>query len=160
MVSWGREREREVLFVLVLADFSLLCFVFVGMHLLQRDGEFLLGHDLFLKRVGTIFYEFIENVEKDCVQKSMDDLKSTTRYVTWSLHNKNKAGLKSVFKESDGSESDGGKSEQETLIDLLEGSLWTRKLGSISEDIVAALVCRIFEGIRDFFVQAIELKVS
>ena len=47
------------------------------------------------------------------MSKAMDDLKSTTRYVTWSLHNKNKAGLKSVFKESEGSESDGGKSEQE-----------------------------------------------
>ncbi len=52
----------------------------IGMHLLQRDGEFLNGHDLFLKKVGSIYYNFIEECEKDCIQKCFDDLKSTTRY--------------------------------------------------------------------------------
>ncbi|QDZ22638.1 dynamin-like protein [Chloropicon primus] len=153
----------------------------IGMHLLQRDGEFLNGHDLFLKRVGSIYYSFIEQCEKDCIQKCLDDLKSTTRYVTWSLHNKNRAGLRSVFQQvSTSSESaaaavGGSKdrrdqqkeasstaevSPQEQLVDLLEGTLWTRRLGSISEDVVAALVCRIFEGIRDFYVQSMELKFN
>ena len=158
----------------------------IGMHLLQRDGEFLNGHDLFLKRVGSIYYSFIEQCEKDCIQKCLDDLKSTTRYVTWSLHNKNRAGLRSVFQQVSTSEqaaaaaagvpkdrrsqqqardqkeasSTAEVSPQEQLVDLLEGTLWTRRLGSISEDVVAALVCRIFEGIRDFYVQSMELKFN
>jgi len=167
----------------------------IGMHLLQRDGEFLNGHDLFLKKVGSIYYSFIEECEKDCIQKCLDDLKSTTRYVTWSLHNKNRAGLRSVFREqvvggsgpavgvaSEESKKDGGRkkksgnsssgsdasssdedlgtSPQEQLVDLLEGTLWTRRLGSISEDVVAALVCRIFEGIRNFYITSVELKFN
>jgi hypothetical protein len=169
----------------------------IGMHMLQRDGEFLNGHDLFLKRVGSIYYNFIEKCEKECIQKCLDDLKSTTRYVTWSLHNKNRAGLRSVFqqvsssadkaagsggvpgsaaKEKEGRNSSSSQkqardqqkeatssaevSPQEQLVDLLEGTLWTRRLGSISEDVVAALVCRIFEGIRDYYVQSMELKFN
>jgi len=38
--------------------------------------------------------------------------------------------------------------------------MWNRTLGSTSEDIVAALVCQIFEGIRDHFVQSVELKFN
>ena len=33
-------------------------------------------------------------------------------------------------------------------------------MGSSQEDIVAALVCQIFEGIRDHFVQSVELKFN
>ena len=163
----------------------------IAMHLLQRDGEFLNGHDLFLKRVGSIYHNYVEQLEKDCIAKCLDDLKSVTRYVTWSLHNKDKAGLKTVFANlslSDGASNggssggsgatpkdkrgDGGRdsgdsgasdpkaSPQEQLVDLLEGTLWTRRLGSISEDVVAALVCRIFEGIRNYYVQSMELKFN
>ncbi|CAI5508276.1 unnamed protein product [Closterium sp. Naga37s-1] len=37
------------------------------------------------------------------------------------------------------------------LADLLESTLWTRRLAPSSEDIVNALVMQIFEGIRDHF---------
>ena len=46
------------------------------------------------------------------------------------------------------------------MMDVLENTLWNRTLGSMSEEIVAALVCQIFEGIRDHFVQAVELKFN
>lgn len=45
------------------------------------------------------------------------------------------------------------------LADILEGSLWTRRLAPSSEDLVNALVARIFYGVRDHFVLSTELKV-
>lgn len=38
--------------------------------------------------------------------------------------------------------SDGGNA----VVDVLENTLWNRQLGAMSEEIVAALVCQIFEG--------------
>jgi len=38
----------------------------VAMYLLQRDGQCLNGHDLFLKRVGACYHAFIDEVEKAC----------------------------------------------------------------------------------------------
>ena len=32
------------------------------------------------------------------------------------------------------------------MMDVLENTLWNRQLGIMSEEIVAALVCQIFEG--------------
>jgi hypothetical protein len=32
----------------------------IAMFLLQRDGQFLNGHDLFLKRVGAAYHAFLE----------------------------------------------------------------------------------------------------
>lgn len=69
----------------------------IAMHLLQRDGQFLTGHELFLKRVGGSFHGFIEFVEKMCRSKCLEDLQSTTRYVTWSLHTKSRASLKAML---------------------------------------------------------------
>ena len=69
------------------------------------------------------------------------------------------------------------------VMDVLENTLWNRQLGVMSEEIVAALVCQIFEGavlliactqsnwqgeadglcgagIRDHVVQAVELKFN
>ena len=44
----------------------------------------------------------------------------------------------------------GGKSPEATansnMMEVLENTLWNRTLGSMSEEIVAALVCQIFEG--------------
>ena len=34
------------------------------------------------------------------------------------------------------------------MMEVLENTLWNRSLGSMSEEIVAALVCQIFEGER------------
>ena len=33
-----------------------------------------------------------------------------------------------------------------SVMDVLENTLWNRQLGVMSEEIVAALVCQIFEG--------------
>ena len=38
--------------------------------------------------------------------------------------------------------------EDSTMMDVLENTLWNRQLGIMSEEIVAALVCQIFEGVR------------
>jgi hypothetical protein len=44
--------------------------------------------------------------------------------------------------------------------DVIEGTLWNRELGSVSEDVVTALVHQLFEGIRDYLVQATEMKFN
>ena len=67
------------------------------MYLLQRDSQFLNGHDLFLKRVGASYHAFIEEAEKVCRGKCQEDLQSTTRYVTWSLHTKSRSSLKAML---------------------------------------------------------------
>ncbi len=38
--------------------------------------------------------------------------------------------------------------DQMMLAEVLESTLWSRQLGPMSEEVVAALVCQIFEGIR------------
>ena len=69
----------------------------IAMYLLQRDSQFLNGHDLFLKRVGASYHAFIEEAEKVCRGKCQEDLISTTRYVTWSLHTKSRSSLKAML---------------------------------------------------------------
>ena len=44
--------------------------------------------------------------------------------------------------------------------DVLDGTLWNRDLGKMSEEIVATLVCQLFEGIRDHLVQSAEMKFN
>ncbi|XP_058214266.1 dynamin-like protein ARC5 isoform X3 [Rhododendron vialii] len=60
----------------------------ISVHLLQKEGEFLSGHEVFLRRVASAFNRFAESTERACRDKCMEDLVSTTRYVSWSLHNK------------------------------------------------------------------------
>ena len=36
--------------------------------------------------------------------------------------------------------------ESNAVVNVLENTLWNRQLGAMSEEIVAALVCQIFEG--------------
>lgn len=52
-----------------------------------------------------------------------------------------------------------GQSPQARLVDLLESTLWNRRLAPTSEEIVNALVSQIFEGIRDHCVASAEMKV-
>lgn len=179
----------------------------ITLYLLQKDGEYLSGHDVFVRRVTTAFYSFAEATEQSCREKCMEDLTSTTRYVTWSLHNKNRAGLRQFldsFASSEqtslnnaaiigataqdlavGSSANGNKqdtkprSETKTnqafsstevsgvnqtaetrLVDLLESTLWNRRLAPSSEQIVNALVAQIFQGIRDHFLTSAELKFN
>ena len=35
----------------------------IAMYLLQKEGAFLTGHDLFLKRVGAAYHAFLEDAE-------------------------------------------------------------------------------------------------
>lgn len=141
----------------------------IAMHLLQKDGAFLNGHDLFLKRVGAAYHAFVEEVERASRDKCMEDLQSTTRYVSWSLHTKSRASLKAMLSKvkppANPSSGQQGKTgacapNEGNMMEVLENTLWNRTLGSMSEEIVAALVCQIFEGIRDHFVQSVELKFN
>ncbi|GMP39119.1 hypothetical protein CsSME_00010082 [Camellia sinensis var. sinensis] len=131
---------------------------------------------------------------------------STTRYVTWSLHNKNRAGLRHFLDSFGGTEQsttggnsaspglshessfgsmandkhdtkqrsdiklshlasgiDSSTSMQTTemrLADLLDSTLWNRRLAPSSERIVYALVQQIFHGIREYFLVSAELKFN
>ncbi|KAH7575632.1 hypothetical protein JRO89_XS02G0172100 [Xanthoceras sorbifolium] len=178
----------------------------ISIYLLQKDGEYLSGHEVFLRRVASAFNNFAESTERACHEKCMEDLMSTTSYVTWSLHNKNRAGLRqfldsfggteqpavlsnpistSVTQESSlgsvanekqdskprtdvklshlasGVDSSSGIQTTETrLADLLDSTLWNRRLAPSSERIVYALVQQIFHGIREYFLASAELKFN
>jgi GTPase SAR1 family protein len=176
----------------------------IAFFLLQKDREFLSGHDMFLKHVATAFHIFVDSTERSCREKCMEDLMSTTRYVTWSLHSKNQSGLRQFLstlsstndvlpipaivpaaapaaagdgpapapttgnsnKQDNktrlerGESLSSGQTPQARLVDLLESTLWNRRLAPTSEEIVNALVSQIFEGIRDFCVASAEMKFN
>lgn len=59
-----------------------------------------------------------------------------------------------------GNDSSGSVQTTETrLADLLDSTLWNRRLAPSSERIVYALVQQIFHGIREYFLASAELKV-
>ncbi|OMO86878.1 hypothetical protein COLO4_20871 [Corchorus olitorius] len=178
----------------------------ISIYLLQKEGEYLSGHEVFLRRVASAFNNFAESTERACREKCMEDLVSTTRYVSWSLHNKNRAGLRHFLDSFGGTEQssvvvnsvtpgisqeslpgsvaaekhdtklradvklshlssgiDSCSSVQTTetkLADLLDSTLWNRRLGPSSERIVYALVQQIFHGIREYFLASVELKFN
>lgn len=156
----------------------------IALHLLQKDGGGLTGHDLFLKRVGASFHNFVEEVEAATRSRCLEDLTSTTRYVTWSLHTKSSDALNAMLRrmpsvqaQASGSTGGGSGGARPTaaaaaaaaaggagagggVAEVLESTLWSRQLGALSEQLVAALVCQIFEGIRDQVVTTVELKFN
>ncbi|XP_059445982.1 dynamin-like protein ARC5 [Corylus avellana] len=178
----------------------------ISVYLLQKDGEYLSGHEVFLRRVASAFNRFAETTERACHEKCMEDLISTTRYVTWSLHNKNRAGLRQFLDSFGGPEqptmggnpvsaglshdsmlgsvgnekqdtkpkgdvklshlassTDSTSSVQTTetrLADLLDSTLWNRRLAPSSERLVYALVQQIFHGIKEYFLASAELKFN
>ncbi|GAA0141342.1 membrane traffic protein [Lithospermum erythrorhizon] len=178
----------------------------ISVYLLQKEGEYLSGHQVFLRRVTDAFNNFAESTKRSCLDKCMEDLESTTRYVTWSLHNKNRAGLRQFLDSFGGSEQSavGGNSvsvgisqelsymslsndkqdsksrsdvklshlasgndsvgstqtTETRLADLLDSTLWNRRLAPSSERIVYALVQQIFHGIREYFLASAELKFN
>ncbi|KAI8476585.1 MAG: P-loop containing nucleoside triphosphate hydrolase protein [Monoraphidium minutum] len=153
----------------------------VAMYLLQRDGQCLSGHDLFLKRVGAAYHAFIDEVESGCKARCLEDLASTTRYVTWSLHTKSTKALRAMMTKLHIPEvaratagggggakggaggvagGEGGSAAAGVMLEMLEATLWQRQLGALSEEMVAALVCQVFEGIRDYLIQSAELKFN
>ncbi|KAL8061043.1 hypothetical protein ABFX02_02G063000 [Erythranthe guttata] len=167
----------------------------ISVFLLQKDGEYLSGHEVFLNRVASAFNNFAESTEQSCREKCMEDLVSTTRYVSWSLHNKNRAGLRQFLDSFAGSDSttispelsvgnerqeaksksdvkvnsltsgfdstgSSGPTTETRLADLLDSTLWNRRLAPSSERIVYALVQQIFHGIREYFLASTELKFN
>ncbi|KAL5174963.1 Dynamin-like protein ARC5 [Glycine soja] len=173
----------------------------ISVFLLQKDSEYLSGHEVFLRRVASAFNNFAESTEKSCREKCMEDLVSTTRYVSWSLHNKSRAGLRQFLDSFGGTEhsnacnnptatvlsqtsahekedtksqpdvklshvasgTDSSSSIQTTetkLADLLDSTLWNRRLAPSSERIVYGLVQQIFHGIREYFLVSTELKFN
>ncbi|KAK7260325.1 hypothetical protein RIF29_26285 [Crotalaria pallida] len=173
----------------------------ISVYLLQKDDEYLSGHEVFLRRVASAFNNFAESTAKSCHEKCMEDLVSTTRYVSWSLHNKSRAGLRQFLDSFGGTEhsnasnnpaetvlsltsshekedtkpqpdvklshlasgTDSSTSIQTTetkLADLLDSTLWNRRLAPSSERIVYGLVQQIFHGIREYFLVSTELKFN
>ncbi|PNY16344.1 dynamin-like protein arc5-like, partial [Trifolium pratense] len=173
----------------------------ISFYLLQKDCEYLSGHQVFLRRVASAFDNFAESTEKSCREKCMEDLVSTTRYVSWSLHNKSRAGLRqfldsfggtehsnvcndptaTVLSQTNVQEKEDTKSQQDVklshvasgidsststqtaetkLADLLDSTLWNRRLAPSSERIVYGLVQQIFHGIREYFLVSTELKFN
>ncbi|KAG8093429.1 hypothetical protein GUJ93_ZPchr0012g20022 [Zizania palustris] len=173
----------------------------ISAFLLEKDGENFSSHDVLVKRVQSAFGRFAESTEQSCRERCMEDLASTTRFVTWSLHNKNRAGLRHFLdsfvaqeqlpvnaltahstglheqspglndnkqdrsrgdlKSSNSSESNPPPVVSETrLVDLLDSTLWNRRLAPSSERIVYALVHQIFHGIKEHFLLTTELKFN
>ncbi|KAI3870253.1 hypothetical protein MKW92_010704 [Papaver armeniacum] len=175
----------------------------ISVYLLQKEGDYLSAHEVFLRRVASAFNNFAETTERACLEKCMEDLVSTTRYVTWSIHNKNRAGLRHFLDSFAGSENtvasttavsqdsfglvmnekndlkprtdvklsqlassgmDSGahgiQTTEAKLVDLLDTTLWNRRLAPSSERIVYALVQHIFHGIREHFLASAELKFN
>lgn len=173
----------------------------ISVFLLEKDAEHFSSHDVLVKRVQAAFNRFAESTEQSCRERCMEDLESTTRYVTWSLHNKNRAGLRhfldsfvapeqlfanthtahsaGLHEQSSGlndnkqdrpkgelksshtsnSHPSGGVSETR-LVDLLDSTLWNRRLAPSSERLVYALVHQIFHGIKEHFLVTTELKFN
>ena len=107
-------------------------------------------------------------VEAACKHRCLEDLTSTTRYVTWSLHTKHTRALRAILgrlqpdamrgpsgpvvgqgaghQGAGGAQRSGGDSAGAAagvMIDLLECTLWQRQLGSLSEETVVALVAQV-----------------
>ncbi|GFZ16820.1 P-loop containing nucleoside triphosphate hydrolases superfamily protein [Actinidia rufa] len=147
----------------------------ISVYLLQKEGEFLSGHEVFLKRVASAFNNFAESTERACREKCMEDLVSTTRYVTWSLHNKEssfgfvtndkldtkaRADVKLSHLATGIDSNTSMQTTEMRLTDLLDSTLWNRRLAPSSERIVYALVQQIFHGIREYFLASAELKFN
>ncbi|KAG2421972.1 hypothetical protein HYH02_015565, partial [Chlamydomonas schloesseri] len=53
--------------------------------------------DQFVRRVSSAFHSFLAHVEDSCKERCLEDLASTTRYVSWSLHTRNSRSLKQLL---------------------------------------------------------------
>ena len=145
----------------------------ISMYLLQREGRFLNGHDLFIKRIGAAYHAFVDRTMRECQQKCLEDLQSTTEFVTWSLHSGNKAGLRTVLGRSSADAAAPASSgaagavvpastepQDGRVLELVENGLWSRKLADVTQDVVGLLVQQIFAGIRDHLITSSELKMN
>lgn len=104
-------------------------------------------------------------MEGGCKHRCLEDLQSTTRFVTWSLHTKSTKALRSIMSKlqlpdvlrgggcsrsaaAQGQQHQQGAGDTASatagvMIDLLECTLWQRQLGTLSEETVAALVAQV-----------------
>lgn len=57
----------------------------------------LAAHQQFMARVTGTYHSFIQDVERGCKARCLEDLYTTTRYVTWSLHSKNYQGIRAML---------------------------------------------------------------
>ena len=141
----------------------------ISMYMLQREGRFLNGHDLFIKRIGATWQAFVDRTVRECQAKCLEDLASTTDFVTWSLHAGNKQGLRSVLGVAPqpaapavncaaGAAIVSSQTEDGCVTELAEHGLWSRQLQGATQDVVGALVDQIFGGIREHFITSSELK--
>ncbi|RVW42073.1 Dynamin-like protein ARC5 [Vitis vinifera] len=48
----------------------------ISVFLLQKDGEYLSGHEVFLRRVASAFNNFAESTERECHEKYISCLDS------------------------------------------------------------------------------------
>ena len=64
----------------------------IALHLQQKATATTPGsspqHDLFFKRIGAAYCAFVEEQERVCRSKCLEDLEAVTRFVTWSMHDK------------------------------------------------------------------------
>ena len=148
----------------------------ISLFLVQRDGRFLNGQDLFVRRVGATWHAFIERTVRECQAKVLEDLQSTTEFVSWSLHAGNAAALRSVMGAAAqrapaagaAAAAAGGSgalvAAPGSLVpagfDALEHGMFSRNLGDSTADVVSLVVAQIFEGCKAHFVQSCELKFN
>jgi len=156
----------------------------ISLFLVQRDGRFLNGQDLFVRRVGATWHGFIERTVRECQAKVLEDLQSTTEFVSWSLHAGNAHALRSVMGAprpgAAGATSAPGAGSAAVAagipsalavvpsancsMDALGASesvgLWSRNLGDSTADVVSQVVSQIFEGCKQHFVTSAELKFN
>lgn len=146
----------------------------ISMYLLQREGKFLHGHERFLKAIGSSFHAFVDECQQECQAKCLEDLRSTTEFVSWSLHSGNSTGLRSLLtspqqgeqaasshnNKNDGASYKPSDKHRARLVELVENTLWSRSLADVTHEVIATLVNQVFDGIRDHFVQSAELKFN
>ena len=161
----------------------------ISMFLLQKEGRFLNGHDLFIKRIGACFHAFVDRTMRECQAKCGEDLQSTTEFVTWSLHANNRAGLRSVMAAGAAAGAARAAAAAATASQPRAGaaaaaaaapahaasashpagaegaselapSLWGRSVGAPTHDGVSALVETLFDGIRDHCLVSSEQKFN
>lgn len=107
-------------------------------------------------------------MEASCKHRCLEDLTSTTRFVSWSLHTKSTKALRSLMgrlqlpesslrggggaavpggskggQQGSGGVQDTSSATAGVMIDLLECTLWQRQLGTLSEETVSALVAQV-----------------
>ncbi|KAK1565330.1 hypothetical protein Q3G72_024261 [Acer saccharum] len=94
-----------------------------------------------------------ESTERACREKCMEDLVSTTRYVSWSLHNKNRAGLRQFL------DSFGGIKQSAVISNPISmGVSQESSLGSVANE--KQDIQQIFHGIREYFLASAKLKFN